>query len=98
MAKPGFTYIMVNKWRTTLYVGVTSDLIQCVHQHRENAGSKFTTKYALNTLVWYEVYNEIQTAIEREKQLKNWRRDWKIALVEEMNPSWCDLYGSIAHP
>ena len=98
MPKPGFTYIVTNKWRTTLYVGVTSDLIRRIHQHRENVGSKFTSKYALHTFVWCESHSEISYAIEREKQLKAWRRDWKIALIEEFNPGWTDLYPSIAIP
>lgn len=98
MEKRGYTYIMTNKWRTTLYVGVTSDLVRRVYQHREGVGSAFTMTYVLRCLVWFEVYEEILLAIRREKQLKAWKRDWKIALIEKGNPTWRDLYIDIARP
>lgn len=78
-----------------MYVGVTSDLPLRVAQHKEEVVEGFTKKYAVHRLVYYEVYNDISEAIRREKRLKRWERAWKIALIEEKNPQWKDLYGEI---
>ena len=83
---------MTNQPRGTLYIGVTSDLIQRVWQHRAGAVEGFTDRYGLKQLVWYEQHQNVTEAIRREKQLKKWNRLWKIRLVEGMNSEWVDLY------
>lgn len=92
MSKQSFTYILASKRKGTLYIGVTSDLAKRVWQHKNNALEGFTDKYDVKLLVHYEVFDEIADAIEREKQLKRWHRQWKINLIEENNPDWEDLY------
>ncbi|MDC6386222.1 GIY-YIG nuclease family protein [Flagellimonas taeanensis] len=82
-----FVYIMTNTYRTTFYIGVTSNLANRVVEHQEGSGSKFTKKYNLTDLVYFEVFSDIDQAIAREKQLKNWHRDWKINLIKEQNPT-----------
>ncbi|MCB9808863.1 GIY-YIG nuclease family protein [Candidatus Nomurabacteria bacterium] len=94
-----YVYIMCNKARGTLYIGVTNNIEVRVQQHQQGKGSVFTAKYQLYRLVYYESFQYIDQAIMREKQLKNWRRQWKINLIEEYNPIWRDLsyewfYGS----
>ncbi len=89
--KTGYVYIMSNKNRTTLYIGVTNDLERRVAEHKEGSGSKFTYKYKLYDLVYYEVIYDIEQAIKREKQLKNWHRDWKLNLIKSLNPEMKDL-------
>ncbi|WP_420572342.1 GIY-YIG nuclease family protein [Kordia sp.] len=81
-----YTYILTNKYRTTFYVGVTANLKERLIQHASGMGSKFTKKYAIIDLIYYEEFIDINQAIAREKQLKNWKRDWKIDLVKELNP------------
>jgi len=93
-----YVYIMDSKRNGTLYTGVTSDLIMRVWQHKQGTGSKFTAKYQINRLVFYEPYKDIDAAIAREKQLKNWKREWKVELIETDNPYWRDLYPDIATP
>jgi putative endonuclease len=93
--KPGYTYIMTNKVRTTFYVGVTSDLVRRIWQHRETETKGFASRYNVRHLVWYECFDDIREAISREKNLKNWQRDWKVDLVAKFNPEWCDLYSDI---
>lgn len=90
MQKQYFVYIMSNKSRT-LYTGVTNDLIRRVFEHKNKLTDGFTKKYNLNQLVWYEVADEPESAITREKQIKGWLRQRKISLIEEMNPEWDDL-------
>jgi putative endonuclease len=85
-------YIMASKRKGTLYVGVTSDLPTRVWQHMTDAFEGFTKKYGVHTLVWYEWHDDMESAIMREKQIKKWNRAWKIALIEELNPEWRDLY------
>jgi putative endonuclease len=85
-------YILTNKKNGTLYIGVTSNLIQRIWQHKNNLAPGFTQKYKLHHLVWYECHHDMYSAISREKQLKNWKREWKIALIEENNSGWNDLY------
>ena len=89
-------YIMTNKRNGTLYVGVTSDLKKRVYEHREGLLPGFTEKYRLKRLVWFESHDEIAQAIAREKQLKRWRRAWKIALIEASNADWRDLWSEIS--
>ncbi len=92
MPKDMFVYIVTNKPRGTLYIGVTSDLAKRVYQHRTHAIRGFTDCYNLERLVWFERHAEPRHAIQREKSLKRWYRDWKIALVETANPQWRDLW------
>jgi putative endonuclease len=96
MEKRGFVYIMTNRKDGTLYIGVTSNLIKRVYQHKSKLLEGFTYKYNLKRLVYYEIFETIEEAIKREKQLKNWKRDWKIKLIESINPQWLDLYDEIA--
>jgi len=89
--KQGYTYIMSNKYRTVFYIGVTSDLTGRVSQHINGEGSAFVKKYHCFDLVYYELHMLITDAIDREKQLKNWHRDWKINLIQSVNPEMKDL-------
>lgn len=89
--KQYFVYILASSKHGTLYIGVTSDLLKRVWQHKEEIVEGFTKKYGVHKLVWYEVHQEIEAAIIREKRLKVWKRDWKIKLIEENNPDWQDL-------
>ena len=86
-----YVYILASKKHGTLYIGVTSDLENRVREHKDGIFEGFTKKYNVKSLVYYEEFEEIEQAILREKQLKNWRRDWKIALIERDNPDWDDL-------
>ena len=95
MEKGGFVYIMASSRNGTLYIGVTSDLIGRVWQHRESQADGFTKKYGCKTLVWFEQFGEIELAIRREKQMKEWKRLWKLRVIEEMNPDWNDLFESL---
>ena len=85
------TYIMASDRLGTLYVGVTSDLMRRIAQHRSGALDGFTARHQVKRLVFYELHDDMTRAIGREKQLKNWRRDWKIALIQTLNPDWHDL-------
>ncbi len=91
MVKQPAVYIMASGRNGTLYVGVTSDLPKRVHDHRTKAKHGFTARYAVDRLVWFERHDEMASAIGREKRLKNWRRGWKLELIEEFNPHWRDL-------
>ena len=82
---------MASKKNGTLYIGVTGDLARRVWQHKNNVHEGFTQKYGVRHLVWYEVHREVTEAIQREKQMKKWRRQWKINLIEQENPDWKDL-------
>ena len=90
-----YVYILTNKINTVLYIGVTNNLIKRVYQHKTKVVTGFTEKYNVSKLVYYEIYNDINTAVTREKQLKGWNRNWKIRLIEKENKDWQDLYGSI---
>jgi len=79
----------------TLYVGVTNDLVKRIYEHKNNLVEGFTKEYNIHKLVYFEDTNDISTAIEREKKLKNWKRKWKIDLIEKSNPQWKDLYPSL---
>jgi putative endonuclease len=92
MEKLPCVYILTNKPLGTLYIGVTSNLPQRIWQHKTKITKGFTEKYNLNKIVWYEAHEDIVSAIQREKALKAWKRDWKIRIIEEMNPLWRDLY------
>jgi putative endonuclease len=87
----GYVYIMSNKNRTVLYIGVTSNLFARVEEHRKYNGSKFTTKYKCYDLIYFECYHYIEEAIAREKQLKKWKRSWKEELINTLNPDLVDL-------
>ena len=89
---PYYVYILANQRRTTLYVGVTGDLIRRVFVHKSKEVRGFTSRYNVDQLVHFEVYDAPITAIQREKNLKHWSRAWKIALIEDGNPEWRDLY------
>jgi putative endonuclease len=88
-------YILASAPRGTLYVGVTSNLPARIWQHKDDQVDGFIKKYRVHTLVWYEVHGTMESAIVREKVLKAWKRAWKIELVEQGNPQWCDLYRKI---
>ncbi|MEA1871247.1 MAG: GIY-YIG nuclease family protein [Candidatus Bipolaricaulota bacterium] len=88
-------YILANKRNGTLYVGVTSDLIKRIWQHKNNVVKGFTERYSVHQLVWYELHETMESAIGKEKMLKNWKRVWKLELIERSNPNWQDLYGTI---
>ncbi len=90
-----YIYMLTNKPNGVLYVGVTNDLIRRVYEHKNHLAKGFTQKYQLDKLVWFEQTEDINSAITREKQLKNWKRQWKIELIEKQNPSWQDLYANI---
>lgn len=91
-------YIMASGRNGTLYLGVTTNLPHRAHQHREGAIEGFSQKYDCKHLVWYEQYQEVGAAIAREKELKKWRRAWKLALIEKSNPQWRDLYEDFINP
>jgi putative endonuclease len=88
-------YILASKRNGTLYTGVTSDLVQRIWQHKNNVVKGFTEKYGVHTLVYFELHDDMESAIVREKRLKKWNRAWKLRLIEEKNPDWNDLYPSI---
>jgi putative endonuclease len=93
--KTYFVYILASKPHGTLYIGVTYDLVQRVYEHRNSIIEGFTSIYDVNRLVYFETTNDVLSAITREKQLKKWKRDWKIQLIENANPYWDDLYNSL---
>jgi putative endonuclease len=91
----GWVYIMADRYRGTMYVGVTSDLATRIHQHRTGDGSDFCRRYGLIRLVWAERGDAIEDCIAHEKRLKRWRREWKFDLIERANPDWRDLYDAL---
>jgi putative endonuclease len=95
MAKQFFVYITASKRNGTLYVGVTSDLTGRAWQHKNKVTDGFTAKYDVDQLVYFEPHDHAETALLRERQIKKWRRQWKIRLIEESNPEWRDSYGDI---
>lgn len=86
-----YVYILASKRNGTLYTGMTSDIRQRMRQHKGKDFEGFTSKYGVDKLVWYEVYDNPRDAIIREKQIKKWRRAWKLNIIEELNPGWKDL-------
>ena len=91
-----YVHLLASDKHGTLYIGVTNDLVRRVYEHKNKIIRGFTTRYDVTKLVWYEAYDDPANAIAREKELKKWRRDWKIRLIEENNPDWSDPYPSIA--
>ena len=87
-----YVYILASKRNGTLYIGVTSNLIKRIYEHKNNLIDGFTKKYNIHNLVYYEIIEDVNSAIAREKQLKIWKRNWKIELIEKNNPGWKDLY------
>ena len=90
-----YIYIMASKRNGTLYVGVTNNLLKRVYEHKNDLVEGFTKRYGIHRLVYYEQVADINSAIQREKRLKKWRRQWKIELIEQMNPDWKDLYDQL---
>ena len=95
MEKPGYVYVMASRRNGTLYIGVTSDLIRRVWQHREGIIEGFTKEYGCKTLVWYQAFSSIEDARRRELQMKEWKRAWKLREIEAMNPEWQDIYSNL---
>ena len=95
MERQSYVYVLASGRYGTLYVGVTSDLVRRVWQHRETLADGFTKQYGVKKLVWFEVHEDILEAIKREKQITKWERVWKIELIQEANPTWRDLYDEI---
>ncbi len=93
-----WVYILASKLGGTLYVGVTNNLVRRMCEHRMGLVPGFTKRYRIHCLVYFEQYTDIEAAIRREKRLKSWKRNWKIRLIEELNPNWDDLYPQIAAP
>jgi putative endonuclease len=92
----GHVYILASQRNGTLYIGVTNNLAARIYAHREGRGSAFTPKYDVKILVWYETYDMVTDAIQRETNLKRWKRSWKLTLIEKTNPNWDDLYDTLA--
>lgn len=91
----GYVYLMASRRNGTLYLGVTSNLVQRVWQHRNGTGGGFSAKYKCRGLVWYEAHDDLQEARQRELRMKKWKRAWKMELIEAMNPQWLDLWSQI---
>jgi putative endonuclease len=91
-----YVYLLAGDKYGTLYLGVTNNIVRRIYEHKSKAVAGFTRRYSIGKLVWFEIYDDALTAIAREKELKKWRRDWKIRLIEESNPQWIDLYPEIA--
>ena len=95
MSKNPCVYILASRRNGTLYVGVTSDLLKRVWEHKNNAVAGFTKRYGIHILVWYELHPSMESAITREKTIKEWKRRWKLELIEQKNPEWKDLYTAL---
>jgi putative endonuclease len=95
MAKRPCVYILASRRNGTLYVGVTSDLVKRVWEHKNDMVKGFTQRYGVHTLVWYEPHETMISAISREKAIKGWKRRWKLELIERSNPEWRDLYADL---
>lgn len=91
-----YVYILASKKHGTLYIGVINNLPRRIWEHKQGIGSEFTKKYSVHHLVHIEIFDDVKLAIQREKTLKEWKRDWKIALIEKDNPDWDDLYGRLS--
>jgi putative endonuclease len=94
-SKQSYVYILASGKHGTLYVGVTSDIIRRIYEHKEGLAEGFTKQYNVHRLVYYEIFGSIPDAIHREKCIKKWNRDWKINKIEENNPDWNDLYPTL---
>ena len=95
MDRPGNVYIMASARNGTIYIGVTSDLVKRIWQHRSGLVPGFTRRYGCKLLVWYEAHSDLQEARLRELQMKKWKRLWKLGTIEQMNPEWSDLYDTL---
>jgi putative endonuclease len=91
-----YVYLLASAKHGTLYVGVTNDLVRRIYQHKTGVFRGFTSRYHVYRLVWFESYDDPINAIAREKEIKKWRREWKVSLIERSNPEWVDLYETIA--
>ena len=92
-----YVYLLASRKHGTLYLGVTNNIVRRGYEHRTSAMDGFTAGYGVTKLVWFEIFDDVLSAITREKELKKWRRDWKIRLIEQDNPEWTDLYPRISH-
>jgi putative endonuclease len=92
----GYVYVLASKQNGTLYIGVTSDLVRRVYEHRQEVVYGFTQRYGVKRLVHFEYHDDIRNALQREKTLKRWPREWKLNLIERSNPNWHDLYTNIS--
>ena len=90
-----YGYLLASKPYGTLYIGVTSDLAKHVYEHKSKAVAGFTARYGIDRLVWFEAHASVEAAIRREKQIKEWKREWKFNLIERDNPHWIDLYNNL---
>ncbi|MDD5224111.1 MAG: GIY-YIG nuclease family protein [bacterium] len=95
MNKQPAVYILASKRNGTLYIGVNSDLVKRIWEHKNNVVEGFSKRYNVHRLVWYELHESMESAINREKQMKEWKRKWKLELIEGSNPDWQDLYPRI---
>jgi len=95
MTRQPAVYVLTNKRNGALYTGVTSDLVRRIWEHRHHLVEGFTSQYNVHKLIYFELHDDITQAIIREKQIKKWRRAWKLRMIEAMNPDWKDLYDSI---
>jgi len=95
MSKCYYVYILANKKNGTTYVGITSDLVGRIWEHKNKVNHGFSSKYNIDKLVYYEIFNDVNEAIDREKKLKLWKRKWKIELIEKNNPIWEDLFDKL---
>jgi putative endonuclease len=95
MDRSFYVYILTNQRYGTLYVGVTNDLVRRVWEHKSDLVEGFSKRYGLHRLVWYEAHHDVSHAITREKLIKKWHRDWKVNLIQGMNPDWADLYANV---
>jgi putative endonuclease len=93
--KGGWVYIMTNRPNGMLYIGVTNDIARRVYEHRTGIGSRFTSRYGLSRLAYFERHDDILAAIQREKNMKGWPRAWKARLISRINPEWRDLYDDL---
>lgn len=91
-----YVYFLANKKRGFIYTGMTSNLVKRIWEHKSEVTKGYTSKYSIKRLVYFETYNDFENAVKREKKLKKWLRAWKIALIEENNPNWNELYNDIA--
>jgi len=94
-AVPYYVYLLASRKHGTLYAGITNDLVRRIYEHRQKAIAGFTAKYGADRLVWLEAHDDVTTAISREKEIKKWRRDWKIVLIERENPDWLDVWEAV---
>ena len=95
MMKKAYVYILASKRNGTLYIGITTDLVKRVYEHKHDLVDGFTKKYKVHYLVYFEEHEDIRQAITREKQIKKWKRKWKLELIEKDNPNWRDLYDEV---